>query len=107
MTSATDILTKIIENKHARLKGAGVMSQPGRLREQALSARRGAARHALRAVLDRADRINVIAEIKSASPSAGIIRADVRPSQIAAEFYEAGAAAISVLTEEDFFGGSL
>lgn len=51
--------------------------------------------------------IQVIAEIKKASPSAGIICENFDPQRIAAEYVEAGAAAISVLTEQDFFQGSL
>jgi len=54
-----------------------------------------------------ANRINVIAELKKASPSRGLIRQDFHPAQLAAEFAGAGAAALSVLTEEEFFSGSL
>lgn len=48
----------------------------------------------------------VIAEIKKASPSKGLLRADFYPEEIAREYQEAGAAALSILTEEDFFLGS-
>jgi indole-3-glycerol phosphate synthase len=49
----------------------------------------------------------VIAELKKASPSKGILRADYRPAAVATTYAAVGAAAISVLTEEDFFKGSL
>jgi indole-3-glycerol phosphate synthase len=51
--------------------------------------------------------ISVIAEIKRASPSKGILRASVDPSQVASTYEMNGAAAVSVLTEPDYFQGSL
>jgi indole-3-glycerol phosphate synthase len=51
--------------------------------------------------------IKVIAEIKRRSPSKGVIRENFDPGRIARNFTANGAAAISVLTEEDFFDGSL
>lgn len=53
------------------------------------------------------DSINVIAELKKASPSRGVIRRDFDSAFLARELESAGAAALSVLTEEEFFQGSL
>ncbi|MFC1921148.1 indole-3-glycerol phosphate synthase TrpC [Chloroflexota bacterium] len=55
----------------------------------------------------RGDGIRMITEVKKASPSKGVIREDFLPVQIARVYADNGAAAISVLTEEEYFRGSL
>ena len=57
--------------------------------------------------LARPGKINIISELKKASPSRGVIREEYAPAVLAGSLEEAGAAALSVLTEEDFFSGSL
>jgi indole-3-glycerol phosphate synthase len=51
--------------------------------------------------------LSVIAELKQASPSRGLLRSEYRPPEIAESYQQAGASALSVLTEEQFFRGSL
>jgi indole-3-glycerol phosphate synthase len=63
--------------------------------------------NAFQAALSRPDRINVVAECKRRSPSRGVLRESFDPVAIATGYAEAGAAAISVLTEPTFFDGSI
>ena len=63
--------------------------------------------HLLRQALQNTEKINIIAEIKRASPSKGIINDKIDVSEVARNYELGGACAISVLTEEDKFKGSL
>src|SRR5262249_17447239 len=54
-----------------------------------------------------AQRVRVIAEVKKASPSKGVLKANLDPASQAAAYRRAGACAISAVTEEDFFQGEL
>ncbi len=60
-----------------------------------------------RAALETEGELSVIAEVKKASPSAGVIAADFDPIVIARDYEAAGASALSVLTDEKFFQGNL
>ena len=94
------ILETIVARKKqevARLKAAGVNGP-----EEPVDPPRGFVR-----ALVQAPEIAVIAEVKKASPSKGIICADFDPAAIAASYEEGGAAAISVLTDEIFFQGGI
>ncbi len=61
----------------------------------------------LKNALTASESLTIIAEIKKASPSMGLIREDFQPEQIAQQYAEAGADAISILTDEKFFQGDL
>jgi indole-3-glycerol phosphate synthase len=101
-----DILQRIMARKAERLAEAKTARPLAEL-ERSLSQGRRRASIRFRESLARPDRINVIAEVKRASPSKGVIRADLDPVDVGTAYSDAGAAAISVLTEEDFFQGSL
>jgi indole-3-glycerol phosphate synthase len=102
-----DFLTQIMALKRARLEQSKRECSAEELRARAIEVRRNSRKHALRLALDNRERVNVIAEFKRASPSKGVIRARAEPAQIALAYEAGGAAAISVLTEEDRFQGSL
>src|SRR6185369_17805800 len=101
------ILEKIIEAKRGRVETAKRQTDLVTLKERARSARSNAKPHRLRNALSNDLRLNIIAEIKRASPSKGVINADIDIAQTALNYAVGGACAISVLTDEDFFKGSL
>lgn len=100
-------LSKIVEQKRLRVAASASLCPIEAVKAEAQRVRSAALSHALRGALSDADRINVIAEFKRRSPSKGPIRRDADPTVIAAQYESGGAVAISVLTEEDHFDGSL
>ncbi len=101
-----DILTRILERKQVEVADRRVYRSLAEIRARAadLAPARGFAQ-ALRATL-ACDEPAVIAEIKKASPSKGVIRPDFRPAEIAASYERGGASCLSVLTDIDFFQGA-
>ena len=99
-------LNEIIELKKKRLEIARANRDFDELKEAAISKRKNAESHRLRAAL-QGNRINIIAEIKRASPSKGVINDKIDVAETARNYEKGGACAISVLTEEDKFQGSL
>ena len=101
-----NVLSQIIDQKRERVEAAKRLVSPGRVRREAFAKRADADSHAFRRALQR-DGINVIAEFKRRSPSKGVIRADADLPSIVRSYEAGGAVALSVLTEEDYFDGSL
>ena len=101
-----DVLSEILARKRERVEEAKRVVLLEQLRGEALAKRHNSTPHALRRKLE-ADGINIIAEFKRRSPSKGVIRADADLSSIVRSYEAGGAAAVSVLTEEDYFDGSL
>jgi len=101
-----DILTAILARKHEEVALRKKYASQAQLIERCnqMPDTRGFA-DALRAKIE-AGQPAVIAEIKKASPSKGVIRADFHPAYIARSYAAAGAACLSVLTDVDFFQGS-
>lgn len=102
-----DFLTEILASKRERVAQAMALCAVEELRAEALEVRAGTRAHALLGALKGGSRLNVIAEVKRASPSKGVINADMNPSEMARAYEAGGACAVSVLTEEDRFRGSL
>ena len=101
-----DVLSRILEAKRREVELARARTPLDAMRRQAARASppRGF-EEALRRKLEEG-KPAVIAEIKRASPSRGLIRADFDPARIAASYEAHGAACLSVLTDREFFGGS-
>ncbi|HEG44433.1 MAG TPA: indole-3-glycerol phosphate synthase TrpC [Phycisphaerales bacterium] len=101
-----NILDKIIADKIVEVDGRIVETPLDSLKERI--ADMGKCRNFYQAVTKKNLRgVNVIAEVKKASPSAGLIRADFDPIEIAQTYEKCGADAISVLTDEKYFQGKL
>ncbi len=97
-----DILARIVSRKHEEL----LELRPRLAGLERLAADRVGKQRGFRRRL-AADAPAVIAEVKKASPSKGILAADFRPVETARAYENGGASAVSVLTDRDFFQGSL
>lgn len=103
MTPATpDILARIVSRKQEELRATALPASELRILAEGCRADRRDFTAAL-----RAKRPAIISEIKKASPSRGVLMADFRPVELAKQYEQGGAAALSVLTDRDFFQGSL
>jgi indole-3-glycerol phosphate synthase len=107
MMTGNDLMAAVVEKKRARLKDAQASASFYNLRASAYDVRSRAARHSLRNALGNDAQINVIAEIKRASPSKGDLGLAATVAETASAYHRGGAVAVSVLTEEDYFQGSL
>jgi len=102
----SDILEKIITVKHQEIADSRSIVSVSDLEQQC--SKLPPARdfvHALRSRVEKSQPA-VIAEIKKASPSKGVIREDFDPAEIARSYEQSGAACLSVLTDRDFFQGA-
>ena len=101
----SDILEKILATKRSEI--AAAMSETPLTAVQARAQAMEPPRDFVAALRDKiaAGAAAVIAEIKKASPSKGVIRADFRPAEIAASYEQGGAACLSVLTDAQYFQG--
>ena len=106
MTS--NFLSEIIMRKRQMMAKCLGNSSVDALRVRAVEVRKNAAKHRLRGAFDKPfPALKIIAEFKRASPSVGTIRADLSPADVARDYQQGGACAISVLTEEEHFAGSI
>jgi len=103
-----NFLSEILAEKRKVVARIQSESCSNRLREHALAIRRTAVPHRLlEALKSESPRLKIIAEFKRRSPSAGMIRRGVSSIDIAHQYQRGGACAISVLTDEAYFGGSI
>ena len=99
------ILERIVETKREEIAEAKLQRPLAQLRIDAEQTPRP--RDFYSATLGDGRKIRIIAEVKKASPSAGLIRSDFDPVAIARQYESAGASALSVLTDRTYFQGDL
>ncbi|MCE1241633.1 indole-3-glycerol phosphate synthase TrpC [Oryzomicrobium sp.] len=105
----SDVLKKILAVKAEEVAAARAAKPLAALRAEAEAANRdNPVRDFVGAIEAKiaAGQAGVIAEVKKASPSKGVLRADFRPAEIAASYAAHGAACLSVLTDRQFFQGA-
>jgi indole-3-glycerol phosphate synthase len=98
-----DLLKKIVDYKRQELES---VRRKASLKDVRAMAEDAAPARGFRDALSKPG-VRIIAELKKASPSAGVIRPDFNPAAIAASYEDNGAACLSTLTDEHFFQGSL
>lgn len=101
----SDILNKIIATKRQEVAAAQAIKSLAQVEDEAKA--HPAPRDFVGAIRNKiaSGRPAVIAEIKKASPSKGVIRSDFQPAEIARSYEQHGAACLSVLTDRDYFQG--
>ncbi len=106
MSAIPDILLKITRRKREEIAERAARLPLAELRQKlSLASEPRGFSDAIAGKLE-AGEAGVIAEIKKASPSKGVLREDFRPAEIARSYEQGGAACLSVLTDIDFFQGS-
>ena len=104
----TDILSEIIDRKREAVTRLRANHGPENFRARALAARAKAVPHRLlQALASDSRQLKIIAEFKRRSPSAGLIRGDLSATEIARCYERGGSCAVSVLTDKEYFGGSI
>jgi indole-3-glycerol phosphate synthase len=103
-----NIFSQILDRKRKAVAQLRADPSARDFRERALEFRKSVEPHRLlRTLGSNSQRPNIIAEFKRRSPSAGIIRDDLTVSEIVRRYERGGACAISILTDEEYFGGSI